>query len=592
MTLLFIAFAAGLLTVLAPCTLPLLPVIVGGSISGERHRMRAYVIAGSLAASIFIFTLALKASTALISVPGSFWQWVSGGLLIAFGLVTVFPALWERLPFMNTFNRSSNRLLAKGYTRGSILGDILVGASLGPIFSSCSPTYFIVLATVLPVHPAEGSLYLFAYCAGLGLSLLGVSLAGQRLIDTLGIASDPRGLFKRVVGLLFILIGLAILTGYNQILESEILSHQGMFDVTELERTLLGAHSDTNRPPSDGSGAASTTENGTEPHYLNELQKAVLYAKAPELTNSDGYLNTDGKPISLAQFKGKNVVLLDFWTYSCINCLRTIPFLNAWYEKYKDAGLVIIGVHTPEFAFEHLSQNVSEALVRLGINYPVVLDNEYGTWNAFGNEFWPHEYVIDIDGYIVHDHAGEGEYAVTEKAIQDALTERAARLEMQAAVASSTVNIVPADLSGIGSPEAYFGSDRNEYLGNGIPGVSGNQSFTFPISLLGNTLYLDGTWDIEPQYAESIASSSIEFAYSARDVDFVASAPTPVTIEVLRDGKPLGQVSGTDVDAKTSTATIRADRLYNLIHDTTPGTHLLMIRIRGAGVKAYTFTFG
>jgi cytochrome c biogenesis protein CcdA/thiol-disulfide isomerase/thioredoxin len=588
MTLLFIAFVAGLLTVLAPCTLPLLPVIVGGSVSGERHRIRAYVIAGSLSASIFIFTLALKASTALISVPSSFWQWVSGGLLLGFGLVTVFPEIWERLSFTNKINLSSNRLLAKGYTRGDIFGDILVGAALGPIFSSCSPTYFIVLATVLPVHPAEGVVYLFAYCVGLALSLLGISVAGQKVVDKLGFASDPSGWFKRSVGVIFMLIGLSVVTGYNQTLESELLSHAGMFDVTQIEEALL-----LGRAPGTTLGTSSTgVPDGTSKSpYLSLDEKRSRYQKAPELSGIDGYLNTAGKPISLSELKG-NVVLIDFWTYSCINCLRTIPFLNAWYEKYKDKGFVIIGVHTPEFAFEHLERNVADAITRLGIRYPVVLDNEYATWNAFGNQFWPREYLVDIDGYVVHDHSGEGEYDVTEKAIQEALNERAARFGMPATIASSTVRIAPADLSGIGSPETYFGSDRNEYLGNGTPGVSGNQSFTFPTSISRNALYLDGAWDIEPEYADSLGTTSMRFSYSARDVDFVASASTPVTIEVLRDGKPLGAASGSDVDRKTSTATIGADRLYNLIHDATPGVHLIQINVRGAGLKAYTFTFG
>ena len=155
MTLLFIAFIAGLLTVLAPCTLPLLPVIVGGSVSGERSVWRAVVIAVSLGASVFAFTLLLKASTLFIDVPESFWQIVSGGLLLVFGLVTLFPALWDKFSFANKINKSSNRLLAQGYTKQNLFGDIIMGAALGPVFSSCSPTYFIVLATVLPVHPAE-----------------------------------------------------------------------------------------------------------------------------------------------------------------------------------------------------------------------------------------------------------------------------------------------------------------------------------------------------------------------------------------------------------------------------------------------------
>src|SRR6266404_6968562 len=182
MTLLFIAFVAGLLTVLAPCTLPLLPVIIGGSVSGESNFKRAFVIAGSLGASVFIFTLLLKATTVFINVPQSFLQILSGGLLIIFGLVTLFPKIWDNFTPAAKLNLSGNRLLAQGYTRQSFMGDILMGAALGPVFSSCSPTYFIVLATVLPVHPAEGIVYLLAYCIGLVVSLLAVSVIGQRIV--------------------------------------------------------------------------------------------------------------------------------------------------------------------------------------------------------------------------------------------------------------------------------------------------------------------------------------------------------------------------------------------------------------------------
>ncbi len=581
MALFIIALAAGLLTVLAPCTLPLLPVIVGRSISDKPNILRTIVIASSLGASVFLFTIVLKASTVFINVPDAFWQWTSGGLLIIFGLVTLFPTLWDRLPFVGALNRSSNRLLAQGYTRQTLFGDIIMGAALGPVFSTCSPTYFIVLATVLPVHPAEGALYLLAYCAGLIMSLLFVSVVGQRIVMALGIASDPRGLLRRGLGLLFLLIGLAVVTGYDKVVESSLLSHAGIFDVTLIEQQLLEARSNS-------SSNATTTPMG----LLTSEQKAAIYPKAPELAGIDGYLNTDGQPINLAQYKGKDVVLIDFWTYSCINCLRTLPYTEAWYQKYKDQGLVIIGVHTPEFAFEHVEANVAAALQKLGVTYPVVLDNEYATWNAFGNEYWPREYLVDIDGYIVHDHAGEGDYDVTEHAIQQALAERASRLgTTTAAIATSTVE-VQQDLSGIGSPETYFGSNRNEYLGNGTPGQAGAQNFTLPQSVQPNTLYLGGPWDIEPEYAQSSGPATIEYLYSAHDIYLVGSAATPVTIKVLRDGQPVGSYAGADVDPKTSTATIQENRLYRLVHDTQAGPHTIEIEVMSPGLQAYTFTFG
>ena len=229
--------------------------------------------------------------------------------------------------------------------------------------------------------------------------------------------------------------------------------------------------------------SSDQTVGTTSQNFLTLAEKAKIYQKAPELVSPDGYINTDGQPISLSQYIGKDVVLVDFWDYSCINCQRTIPYLNAWYQKYKDQGLVIIGVHTPEFSFEHLQSNVAAAVNQFGIKYPVVLDNEYKTWNAYQNEYWPNEYLIDIDGYIVHNQAGEGNYDETEKAIQQALAERAARLGTNVIVATTTVAIPTTDLSAIQSSETYFGSNRNEYLGNGTPANKVFKILLFPIIL-------------------------------------------------------------------------------------------------------------
>ncbi|HVU75584.1 MAG TPA: cytochrome c biogenesis protein DipZ, partial [Candidatus Paceibacterota bacterium] len=444
MLLFLISFIAGVLTVLAPCVLPLLPVIVGGSVAQGGGWRRAYTICVSLGGSVILFTLLLKATTAFIAIPEAFWQWFSGLILIGFGLTMIFPQLWDNLPIVNTMNRTSNAALGMGYRQNSFWGDMLMGAALGPVFSSCSPTYFIILATVLPASFAVGLADLVAYAVGLAGFLFIIAIAGQRLVDKLGVAIEPGGTFRRTVGIIFLVIGLGILTGIEAKVEAWLLTNG--FDVTTVEQHLLGAN--------QGSAATSTDSVST----LTPEQKALVYPKAPELPQGDGYINTDGKPVSLAQYKGKNVVLVDFWTYSCINCIRTIPYVESWYKKYKDQGLVIIGVHTPEFAFEHIYQNVADAVKGFGITYPVVQDNEYKIWNAFGNQFWPREYLIDIDGFIVHDHAGEGEYDQTEHAIQEALAERAQRLGLVASSSDMTnpSDTISIDFGGVRSPETYF----------------------------------------------------------------------------------------------------------------------------------------
>ncbi|KND50963.1 MAG: hypothetical protein AB202_00965 [Parcubacteria bacterium C7867-007] len=580
MTLLFISFIAGLLTVLAPCILPLLPVVVGSSAAG-RSRLTPYVVVGSLAVSVILFTYLLKVSTAFITIPPYVWTIISGGVLIFFGLTLVFPALWERIPGVAKLSSEGNKLAGKGYQKKSFAGDVLIGAALGPVFSSCSPTYFVILASVLPASFALGTLYLLAYVSGLSISLLAIALLGQRFADKLSGIADPKSRVKRTIGVLFVILGLLIVTGIEKKIEAGIIT-SGFFDITKVEQFLLKA--------SDGMGMENK---GTAIGMLTQGEKAMRYQEVPELVSPDTYLNTGGQSINLAQYKGNSVVLVDFWTYSCINCQRTTPYLTQWHGKYKDKGLVIIGVHTPEFAFEKDKTNVEKALKEFGIEYPVILDNEYKTWNAFGNRYWPHKYLIDIDGYIVYDHIGEGEYDVTEKAIQAALAERAARLgESVDSIDSGIVSVDGVEGSRAQSPETYFGSDRNQYLSNGMSRRQGIQTLTFPTTNTLNALFLQGVWNFSPEYAVPASGARVRYTYNARDIYFVASASSPVTIKVLRDGEPVGTFAGSDVDPKTSTVTVNRDGLYKLIHDESVGVHTIELIINGDGLKAFTFTFG
>ncbi len=595
MFLLILSFVAGVLTVLAPCTLPLLPVIVGEA-AGGTSRHRALVVIGSLGVSLFAFTFLLKVSTVFIHVPPSVWAWISGGLITIFGLITLFPEIWERFSFANSLNKASNRAMGKGYLKKSLAGDILIGAALGPVFSSCSPTYFIILATILPTNLTLGVVYLTVYVLGLCLALFLIALLGQRIIGKLDGISDPHGWFKRSLGVLFILVGLAVFFGVDKSIESGIAAHAGAFDVTKVEQKLLLDHQNSTEAATASSTSANSqtvpgttvTPSGT---LITQAEKMLRYKKEPELAGIDAYLNTGGQKISLAQYKGKNVVLVDFWTYSCINCQRTLPYLTKWYGKYKDQGLVIIGVHTPEFAFEHLQTNVQDALTRFGIEYPVVLDNEYSTWNAFGNQFWPREYLIDIDGYIVHDHAGEGEYDVTEKAIQTALAERATRLGTGAQVPGGTVSVAPADLTGIGSPETYFGSARNQFFANGAPFTAGAQTPTLPQAFSLNKLYLGGAWNFSDQYATAGAGSEVVYHYRSKDVYLVASSDSSADVEVTQDGNALGSVAGADVSV-TSVVTIGTSRLYKIVSNPSSGDHVLHFKVKSGTVHFFTFTFG
>lgn len=596
MILLLLALVAGVLTVLAPCTISLLPVIVGGSLAGDSTFKRAITVTISLGVSVVLFTLILKVSSAFIQVPQSFWQIVSGILILGIGLTMLFPALWDRISFLNVLNRDSSRVMNKGFMKQSFVGDIIVGAALGPVFTSCSPTYFFIIATILPKSLSAGLIYLFAYAIGLTVALLLIALLGQRIMGTLGAASDPRGWFKRGIGALFILVGVFIASGVDAKLELA-LAKSGLFNVASIEQTFLAHTTTQGISLSPGAAYAMNTDyvgaNATSTEARIDAKK-MIYAQAPEFVTPDGYLNTGGKPLTLADEKGR-VVLIDVWDYSCINCQREIPYVEAWYQKYKGTGLDVVGVHTPEFAFEKVAGNVAAASQKLGITYPILLDNEYKTWDAYHNMFWPQVYLIDSDGFVVYSHAGEGDYAETEKAIQKALKERAQNQKLSITVPSGAVNpgAPEVDASKLGSPETYFGYNRNEYLANGPAFSSRTRTFSIPGTLMPNGLYLGGTWSFQKEYAETSASANgaVSYTFTAKDAYIVATSPGHAIIQVLLDGKPIGTMAGEDVSAN-GTVNISSDRLYHLVHLSDYGTHTLELQVVSGTLDAYTFTFG
>ena len=321
------------------------------------------------------------------------------------------------------------------------------------------------------------------------------------------------------------------------------------------------------------------------------IGKAERFEVAKEITTPDGFINTDG--ITIEDQIGEKVVLVDFWTYSCINCQRTLPYLNAWHKKYSDEGLVILGLHTPEFEFEKDYANVQDAVERFDIAYPVILDNDFSTWRAYNNRYWPRKYLIDIDGYIVYDHIGEGAYDETERVIQELLAERSKRLSQKTTFATTLVAPEKTESTEAQSPEIYFGAWRNDLLGNGKTRVEGKQEFVLPETLSGNTLYFTGPWHIETEYAGNEGTGSIVFAYNAKKVHMVASGDgTPVEATVLVDGNPPLDLAGKDVSADGS-ITFNEERLYNLIDDPKGSAiHVIEIQLETTGLQAYTLTFG
>lgn len=321
------------------------------------------------------------------------------------------------------------------------------------------------------------------------------------------------------------------------------------------------------------------------------------FKKAPEFTGITSYINTNATELS--DLKGK-VVLVDFWTYSCINCIRTLPYLVDWNHKYSDKGLVIVGVHSPEFEFEKNIDNVKQAVTRFGIKYPVLLDNDHGTWNAFQNSYWPRKYLVDSEGYIRYDHIGEGGYVETENAIKNLLSERSNQQGIEISNINQTKLTVPGaqsvDFNQIKTPELYFGYQyARAQLGN-IEGFNPDKTvnYTIPTSnLKSNVIYLQGLWKNNPDSMELVGpDGKIILSYSSKSVNIVAGGKGEISVK--EDGKNTqtnNPFKGNELDTEGK-LNIDGQRLYNIADHGDYGNHHIEIKAKGPGFKLYTFTFG
>src|SRR3989338_3097807 len=323
-------------------------------------------------------------------------------------------------------------------------------------------------------------------------------------------------------------------------------------------------------------------------------RKKSLYQQAPELTGIAGYINTD-PGIKIHNLKGK-VVLVDFWTYTCINCIRTFPYLKSWHEKYADDGLVIIGVHTPEFEFEKEYKNVKSAVEKYELKYAVVQDNDYATWRAYKNRYWPHKYLIDIDGFIRYDNIGEGAYTETERVIKELLKEKMEREGNVKSLVTVDGNVEAVDVhfGKVGTQEIYFGYGFARGNFGNEEGLQPNEiiEYKLPQEIKSNYAYFEGTWKVNKDDSELISDEGkIVLPYSAKVVNIVAGSEQSSEIEVFVDNKPLNDENkGSDMELDKPTK-INDFKLYNLV-DFEYGTHTIQINIKGKGFKINTFTFG
>ena len=565
MLLLIGAFLAGLLTVVAPCVLPLLPIIIGGSVSGHADdKRRPFIIAGSLAISLIAFTLLLKATTLLINVPPKAITYFSGSLIILIGILTLFPLFYAKIMAKIGFEHRSQEILAEGYkNKNSIAGPVIIGAALGPVFSSCSPVYAYILATVLPASFGRAIAYIVAYVLGLSIILLAISYFGRRFIKRIRFASNPKGWFQRCIAALFIIVGILIFTGNDIRFQTWVSAHTP-FDFNSLSAKLLPKN--TSQKKQDGN--------------LN-----VQAYPAPELTGISAWINSD--PLTLKQLRGK-VVLVDFWTYSCINCIRNNTYLEQWYEKYKDQGFVIIGVSAPEFSFEKVLANVKQGAKDQGLTYPIALDNDLATWNAYHNQYWPAGYLIDAGGNIRRTEFGEGEYQQSEDAIRTLLAEKGAKLPSDMVVSGDVYIPITAQQT----PETYLGIERaNNFTGTPYLGDAPSSNFTPAKKLEVNQWTLGGKWDIGDLDITARGNSTLTFHTAAREVYLVMGADTPSSVGIKLDGKLISETESPGEDIVNSMVNVSEYRLYRLVSQPSFREGTITITVPN-GVKLNAFTFG
>lgn len=579
MTFFVLAYLAGVLTILSPCILPVLPFVLARADQPFRRSGLPMLVG---------MALAFAAVASLAAVAGG-WavelnrhgRSVALALIALFGLALLFPALATRLaaPFVALgakLSRSADEQAAAGSSFGS---SVLLGVATGLLWAPCAgPVLGLILAGAALGGPSvETSLLLLAYAAGAATSLALALLFGGRVF----------AMMKRSLGLgdnLRRVLGAAVLAGVAAIslgVDTGLLTRISSTGTTAVEQRLI----DLLNPRMTGQAAGNAAL--VTPARAEERPAAPLFGATQ-------WLNTP--PLTQESIKGK-VVLVNFWTYSCINCLRSLPYVRAWAEKYKDRGLVVIGVHTPEFAFEKDLGNVRKATVSLGVDYPVAIDNNYAIWRSFDNQAWPARYFIDAKGRTRHHEFGEGDFAASERVIQQLLAEAGNTVEPGTAKVVADGVQGAADLANLRSPETYLGYSRAR--GFASPGGARQDvpsQYSAAAKLRLSQWSLSGIWTVAGEYAAlNQAGGRIVHRFHARDLHLVLGpAPDgkPVRFRVTIDGAAPGSAHGTDIDAD-GMGTVTAERLYQLVRQDGPVTERnFEIEFLDPGVRAYAFTFG
>jgi cytochrome c biogenesis protein CcdA/thiol-disulfide isomerase/thioredoxin len=581
--LILFGFVAGAATALSPCVLPVLPIALSAGATGGRRRPLG-IVAG-LAVSFTFATVALVYVISAFGLPNDFLRKLAIVVLLGFGVVLMIPPLAARLEaWISQFASRAGvaRSRGDGFWSGTV-----VGASLGLVYAPCAGP---ILAGVITVSASQsfsaGRLAVaLSYGVGSAVVLYFLMLGGRRLLAPL--ARRGAGL-QVAMGAVMVVVALAMLQSYDIRFQNKIASDLPSFLVNpseELEETASArsALADIRGSSSHGIGASVAT--ATAPTAAGPGSGLPVLGVAPEFVGNEQWFNTPGeRPLTLRGLRGR-VVLVDFWTYSCINCIRTFPYLKAWDAKYRKDGLTIVGVHTPEFPFEREAGNVETAISENAIRYPVAQDNEQATWNAYGNQYWPAEYFIDAQGRVRYAHFGEGEYEEKERVIRELLAEAGRKVPDK----ETRVDAVEAAAT-VSTPETYLGAARAAGFTNATlsPGL---HVFSAPASVPENEFAYRGSWRIALDSATAAADASLDLHFEARRVYLVLGSPGQSRqVRVLLDGHPIAAAdAGSDV--RDGVVTVSGHRLYNLVDLPRVGEHILTLEPQ-AGVEGYAFTFG
>ena len=585
--LILFAVVAGAGTAITPCVLPVLPALLSASAAGG-HRRPLGIVLGL----VITHTIAIVALATIIDGVGladDAVRTLAVVVLAIFGVALLWPALGDRI------ERPLSRLARFG-PKGS--GDgfwsgLVVGGALGFVYAPCAGPILAAVVSVGATQGTSGEIVAVAlgYGLGSGVVLLLIASGGRRAVERIRRLGRGPSL-QRAMGVVMVLTAVAMGAQLDVRFQTALANDFPDFitnPTRPLERSdavesrlanLRGRPRFRSAEPTGGSLALPRGKAAPAAAYED-------LGQAPEFTDNERWFNTTaGRPISLRSLRGR-VVLVDFWTYTCINCLRTFPAIRAWDERYRAKGLTIAGVHTPEFAFERKAANVERAIAQNELRYPVAQDNAYGTWNAWGNRYWPAKYLIDARGRVRYTHFGEGDYDQTEKAIRALLAEAGRKRGLGRPTDARTET---ADAGAV-TPETYLGSMRAQAF-LPAPPTDGTRRYPGAPELPPSHFALKGTWRTSPEDSTAVRGASLDARFTARKVFLVMSSKgrRPRRVRVMIDGRPVGPGEAGE-DVRRGAATVRDDRLYRLVSLPQAGEHRLTLRFE-EGVTGYAFTFG